>query len=74
LDRVDVIVIHGVAEATPVEGGAEPLVLSEYLLPRLEGELAAAFDESLASEVPPRSTTFWTAIEAWSTPGSHSVS
>src|SRR5215203_2979330 len=58
LDRVDVIVIHGVAEATPVEGGAEPLVLSEYLLPRLEGELAAAFDESLASEVPPRLALF----------------
>src|SRR5215218_8994887 len=57
-DRVDVIVVHGVAEATPVEGGAEPLVLSEYLLPRLEGELAAAFDESLASEIPPRLALF----------------
>src|SRR5919112_5061930 len=57
-DRVHVIIVHGVAEATPVEGGAEPLVLSEYLLPRLEGELAAAFDECLASEVPPRLALF----------------
>ena len=57
-DRVDVIVVHGVAEATPVEGGAEPLVLAEYLLARLQGELAAAFDESLAPQVPPRLALF----------------
>src|SRR5215216_7062747 len=48
-DGIDVIVVHGVPEATPIEGGAEPLVLAEDLFARLEGELAAAFDESLTS-------------------------
>src|SRR5215207_1070342 len=57
-DRVHVIIVHGVAEATPVERGAEPLVLSEYLLARLQGELAATLHESLASEVPPRLAFF----------------
>src|SRR5215218_6439624 len=57
-DRVHVIIVHGVAEATPVEKGAEPLVLSEYLLARLQGELAATLHESLASEVPPRLAFF----------------
>ena len=57
-DRVHVIVVHCVAEATPVEGGAEPLVLAEDLLARLQGELAAAFDESLAPQVPSRLALF----------------
>src|SRR5215210_5635877 len=52
-DRVDVFVVHGVAEPAPVEGGTKAPVLAEDLLPGLQGELAAAFDESLAPEVPP---------------------
>jgi hypothetical protein len=55
---IDVIVVHGVSEAAPVEGGAEPLVLAEYLLARFQGELPAAFDESFPTQVPPRLALF----------------
>src|ERR671921_273385 len=57
-NRVHVIVVHCVAEATPVEGGAEPLVLAEDLLHRLQGEFAAAFDEGLPPQVPTRLALF----------------
>src|SRR5215218_2359407 len=52
-DRVDVVVVHSVAEPAPVERGAQALVLAEDLLPCYKGELAAALDEGFAAEVPP---------------------